>query len=329
MRGCQKYARRRGGEEYIERRSPPPSPVSAGSRFGASRQTTNLAPRGCAKVGFRRRRGQVQARCGSDAHSTVFNQSPNILYVIESLATAVNGDDPPGTGGGGVEIVQSEVDRDSASAWIETVLTRIQDPVASLSPTAQRVLAGAMRVVVTKGFGKLTLASISAASGENVAAVKYYFGNKAGLISVLVDAVVYDELVLLTRPPRKTSAATGLSRVAQETLILSSPSKPLKVLFELLPHALRDKKLRLQLQGYYETFYELHLAQLGAGEGADPEVRARLSGLASLLAAASDGLTMQALVAPQHFDFIAALRALDALLACGIPALISGEADRS
>ena len=245
------------------------------------------------------------------------------------MTTTGDGDAPAGTEDDGVGIVHSQGDQDSTLAWAEKAIGRIEDPVANLSPTAQRVLAGAMRVVVTKGFGKLTLASISAASGENVAAVKYYFGNKAGLVSVLIDAVVYAELVLLTRPPRKTSAATGLSRLAEETLILSTPSKPLKVLFELLPHALRHKKLRLQLQGYYETFYELHLEQLGAGEGADPELRARLSGLATLLAAASDGLTMQALVAPQHFDFIAALRALDVLLALGIPALVSGEADRS
>ena len=245
------------------------------------------------------------------------------------MTTTGDGDDPAWTGDDWAWLVQPKSDQDSAFAWVENALTRIEDPVANLPPTAQRVLAGAMRVVVTKGFGKLTLASISAASGENVAAVKYYFGNKAGLVSVLIYAVVYAELVLLTRPPRKTSAATGLSRLAEETLILSTPSKPLKVLFELLPHALRHKKLRLQLQGYYETFYELHLEQLGAGEGADPELRARLSGLATLLAAASDGLTMQALVAPQHFDFIAALRALDVLLALGIPALVSGEADRS
>ena len=38
---------------------------------------------------------------------------------------------------------------------------------------------------------------------------------------------------------------------------------------------------------------------------------------------------MQALVAPRHFDFIAALRALDVLLTHGIPALASGEADQS
>jgi len=209
------------------------------------------------------------------------------------------------------------------------MIARVDDPVATLAPTAQRLLAGAMSVVVAKGFAKLTLASISAASGENVAAVKYYFGNKAGLISVMVDAVVYAELALLTRPPRTAAEVIGLSRVVEETRILSTPGKPLKILFELLPHALRDKKLRAQLQGYYETFYELHLEQLGAGEGADAERRARLCGLAMLLAATADGLTMQALVAPRHFDFIAALRALDVLLTHGIPALASGEADQS
>lgn len=218
------------------------------------------------------------------------------------------------------------MDESSSSLWIADALTRIEDPVANLPPTAQRVLAGAMSVVVTKGFAKLTLSRISAASGENVAAVKYYFGNKAGLVSVLVDAVAYAELLLLTRPPRNTSAADGLSRLAEETLILSVPGKPLKVLFELLPHVLRDKNLRLKLRGYYETFYELHLEQLGAGEGADPDLRARMGGLAMLLAAVSDGLTIQMLVAPDTLVVHELLRTLDVLLAHGIPALASGEA---
>ena len=186
-----------------------------------------------------------------------------------------------------------------------------------------------MRIVLTKGFGKLTLASISEASGENVAAVKYYFGNKAGLVSVLFDAVLYAEVRLLAHPPRKISAADGLSMLGQETLILSTPGKPLKVFFELFPHAVRDKKLRLQLRRYYETFYEVHLEQVGAGEGVDPEARARMSGLAMLLTAIADGLTIQALVAPERFDVAVALRALDALMAGGMPTLIDGDTDAS
>lgn len=243
------------------------------------------------------------------------------------LSAKVSGD---GDAASGTEMVGAEPSSYSSPyEWAARALARMDDPVSDLPPTARRVLAGAIRVVVTRGFGNLTLATISAASGENVAAVKYYFGNKAGLVSVMVDAVVYDELKLLVRPPGKAPEAEGLSRLVQDTLVLSEPGKPLKVLFELLPHALRDKKLRRRLQEYYETFYELHLEQLGAGEGGDPELRSRLSGLASLLAAVSDGLTMQALVAPEHFDMMTALRALDALFAGGIPALIGSEANGS
>ena len=241
--------------------------------------------------------------------------------------TATGGDDvQAGTEGDRERLVPAQDGRDTTFAWVENALTRIEDPVANLPPTAVRVLNGAMHVVVTKGFGKLTLARISAASGENVAAVKYYFGNKAGLVSVLVDAVAYAELLLLTRPKRGGSGPSKHSRITEETLILSVPGKPLKVLFELLPYAVRDKKLRLQLQGYYETFYRLHLEQLGAGESCDPDVSARMSGLAMLLAAVSDGLTIQTLVSPRTFDVDELLSTLDILLANGIPALMNGEA---
>ena len=247
----------------------------------------------------------------------------------ETPTTSGDGGDPPVDGAAQSEGAAPETEVDPAFAWVENALTRIDDPVARLAPTAQRVLAGAMRVVVTKGFGKLTIASISAASGENVSAVRYYFGNIAGLVSVLVDAVLYAELELLTRPPRTASGDAGLSRLAQETLILSTPGKPLKILFELLPYALRDKKLRAQLRGYYETFYELHLEQLGVGDSSGPELRARMGGLAMLLTSIADGLMIQALVAPQHFDITGAMRALDLLVAGGMPALLRGQTDPS
>lgn len=211
------------------------------------------------------------------------------------------------------------------TAWVEEALGRMTDPVANLPPTAQRLLAAAIRVAVTKGFSKLTIATISAESGENVAAIKYYFGNKAGLIRVMVDAVVYAELMLLTRTEDVPPAAAGTSRLVQETCILSEPGEPLRVLFELFPLALRDTELREQLRNYYETFFALHLEQLGAGEGADPEVRARMRGLASLLAAVSDGLTMQALVKPEYWNMGESLRTLDVLLTFGMPALLGIE----
>ena len=127
-------------------------------------------------------------------------------------------------------------------------------------------------------------------------------------------------LALIAAAASLASATCGGHKTKQQ---------PLKVLFELLPHALRDKKLRAKLRGYYETFYEMHLEQLGAGQGADPDLRARMSGLAMLLAAVSDGLTIQMLVEPEKFVVDDLLGALDVLLTHGIPALASGEAQRS
>jgi AcrR family transcriptional regulator len=141
-----------------------------------------------------------------------------------------------------------------AAPWAEGALARITDPASSLPPAAQRVLAGAMHVLVTKGFGRLTIANISAASGENVAAVKYYFGNKAGLIDALLETVIYNELKLLARQ-RKASRANGLSRLAHEILVLSTPDRSDRILWELLPHALRDKRLRQHMRRYYESFF--------------------------------------------------------------------------
>ena len=216
---------------------------------------------------------------------------------------------------------------EGSGTWAELALERIADPVASLSPAAQRVLNGAMRVVVAKGFGRMTLAAISAASGENVAAVKYYFGNKAGLVDVLLEAVIYNELKLLIGRRRKESAGNGLSRLTEEIGVLSTPDKSDRVLWELLPHALRDRKLRERLQQYYESFFELHMKQLDAGADADPELRRRMAGFAMILSAVADGLTIHSMVAPAHFDPQVALGALDELLRCTLPELDSTPSD--
>jgi len=184
-----------------------------------------------------------------------------------------------------------------------------------------------MRVVVAKGFKKLTLAAISAASGENVAAVKYYFGNKAGLVDVLLEAVVYSELKLLACRRSTGSRDDGLSRIGEEIGVLSTPGKSDRILLEMLPHALRDKNLRMHLRRYYESFFELHMEQLGVGPGTDPERREEMRGFAMVLSAVADGLTIQSLVAPEHFDALVALRALDELFLRAVPCLERGEGD--
>jgi len=223
----------------------------------------------------------------------------------------------PGHGPAGDETPGELLPAKGGTSWAENALARLEDPVAGLHPAAQRVVLGAMRVLVSKGFSRLTLAEISAASGENVAAVKYYFGNKAGLVDVLLRTVVYNELKLLTRPRRR--ANSGLSNLTQDIRVLSTPDRSDRILMELVPLALRDRKLREHLRQYYKTFFELHLEQLATGASVDPDMRARMAGFAMILSAVADGLTIQAMVGSPHFDLDVALQALDALMKGGLP----------
>ena len=212
--------------------------------------------------------------------------------------------------------------RSPAALWAVRRYEDTPDPVASLPPTAQRLVNAATRVVSTQGFAKLTLQRIAAESGENVAAVRYYFGNKAGLISTLIDAAIYAGLATVVLPAELDADVADLSQLADETLSLSLPTDSLRVLFEVLPHALRDADLRPQLLRYYESYFELHLDQLSEGQTLDPERRERHEGFAMLLTAIADGLTIQTLVSPKHFDVVKAIVAFDALLAKGSAGLL-------
>lgn len=209
--------------------------------------------------------------------------------------------------------------------------SRIQDPRTELTPTARRVLEATRQVILNEGLAKLTLSRISKVSGgKNVAAVKYYFGNKSGLVSVVLDTVLFDVVSTLDVPPSETLTKMDLGRLALQSAIVNQPSDALRILFEMLPLILRDSTLLGRVHAYYEAFYQLHLTQLRSEveqQATDSsmnqvdEPRASLEGLASLLSAIGDGLSIQAMVQPDHFDFRETLVALDVLLRHGLPTI--------
>ena len=59
----------------------------------------------------------------------------------------------------------------------------------AMPATAARLLAAARRIVIRSGYADLSLRRIEKESGANEALVSYYFGNKAGLVSALVDTL--------------------------------------------------------------------------------------------------------------------------------------------
>jgi len=190
-----------------------------------------------------------------------------------------------------------------------------------LPPTAQRVLAAARQIVLDEGFSRLTLSRIAKVSGEkNTAAVKYYFGNKAGLVHVLLDTVIYDVIGQLDVPEHEVRAGTPGEALAQEERILSQPSDALRIWYDLLPHATREPELLERIRTSYERFIELHEEQVAAAVGVastGPGERR----LAALLSALSDGIALQALIGPRHFDMDEVLATLQVLLDHGLPAL--------
>ena len=87
------------------------------------------------------------------------------------------------------------------------------DPTPDLSPTAQRILDAAKRVLSRDGFRGLTFETIAKEAGENPALIRYHFGSKAGLLTALVDSVMYQEAVELIE--QLTAVPAGEARRAQ------------------------------------------------------------------------------------------------------------------
>lgn len=165
----------------------------------------------------------------------------------------------------------------------------LEDPMESLAPTAQRLLAAAQRLLDSGGFEALKLSAIAREAGESKASIGYHFGNKDGLVTALVDAIVHDVNRGLIRetlaaPPgeaRIHALIDGEARIAADTRSFLS-------FFEILPHALRDPVLRPRVAALYDGYRGTVLRCLES-EAADERVRP----FAMLMIAIVDGLAIQ------------------------------------
>jgi AcrR family transcriptional regulator len=173
----------------------------------------------------------------------------------------------------------------------------ISDPTPDLAPTAKRILDAAQRVLSRDGFRALTFAAIAKEAGENPALIRYHFGSKAGLISVLVDAVLYQEAVelietLSAKPPgeaRRSALFELHRRMAQDVSGYDE-------FYELIPNLLRDPELKPKLRELMTWYRALDAWALAAdvGEADSPDADAReLQPLSMLTVAVLDGVALQ------------------------------------
>jgi AcrR family transcriptional regulator len=193
----------------------------------------------------------------------------------------------------------------------------IADPIASLPATAQKILSAAQRLLAEGGYREITLEKVAAAAGVNKASIRYNFGNKAGLLAALVDALMHGEFARMARTVPALSHGERLEAAIEAKRRMVNSTQAFRGFFELLPHAMREPELRRRIAALYPWWCEQNLTWLDLQAGAGDEL---LEGLGRLMSAVVDGLSVQAGLDPE-FDTGKALRALEFLIAAAMPAL--------
>jgi AcrR family transcriptional regulator len=175
------------------------------------------------------------------------------------------------------------------------------DPTAQLSPTAQRLVSAARRLLARGGYEALTVEAVAAEAGAYRDSVRYYFGSKAAFIAAVVDSLAHDQS--LNAYTETLSLPAGDQRVhsmvtSDRTLV--GDRDGFRDFFALLPHVLLDDELRLRVAALYGWYRDLYVEGIDDAEAErDPE---RLRRLASLMVAMTDGLAVQKLLDPSGVD---------------------------
>jgi AcrR family transcriptional regulator len=179
---------------------------------------------------------------------------------------------------------------------------------ADLPPTARRLLAAAQDILSERGFAELTITAISQVSGVNRALVSYYFGGKAGLLAALVDTLFQDPDVGYVEELRASrDGAERTEAFLDWQRRVSRAERTNRMLYELLPHALRDPEVRSRFADEYRTYRAVDAGLLGA---APRDLSEReLDSLAAVSIAVVEGLGIQHALDPDGFDHEAAWRA--------------------
>jgi AcrR family transcriptional regulator len=189
-----------------------------------------------------------------------------------------------------------------------------ENPIATLPDTAKRILEAATKLLADRGYEAITLENVAAAAGVNKASIRYNFGNKAGLVAAVVDALIHDECLKIAADTKKVSADDRLHAAMEGIRGMIVSADAFRGFFDILPHAFRDDDLRVRMNALYRWWYKQNLEWVGLVGGPDEPTDDIIMGLAELIAAIPDGLSIQAGLDPEHFDLRRPLATLELLL---------------
>ena len=175
----------------------------------------------------------------------------------------------------------------------------LSDPLADQPPTAKRLVETARRLLIEEGYGSLSLESIAAACGVNKTAVRYYFGNKAGLMEAVVDTWVHESVDRVQEVSGVRDAERPLHTFRVIKQRMSEDTELYLAFWELLPAILRDERNSARITDLYEWAIEKYTSIVGAGlPEMSPE---QMRGFTQLMIAVVDGLAVQHAINPERF----------------------------
>ncbi len=180
--------------------------------------------------------------------------------------------------------------------------------------TRQRLLAAAAELIAELGWGRVTTRAVAARAGLPHGAVSYHFRGKQELLAEAALRTVEQAFPIAELEALETMA--DLMAVASARLGDREAIDPVlsAVMLEAMRESARDPALRERIAAL-EREYRRLLADLVRAEQQHGAVSADAppSALATLLAAAADGLLLHALLDPD-VDITEALTALQTLL---------------
>ena len=164
-----------------------------------------------------------------------------------------------------------------------------------LPSTARDVLDAAKRLILRRGLPGLTLDAVAEESGQYRSAIRYHFGDKAGLVSAVLDSTALTPITsnLFAAP---IGLPAGRERIDAHMWALREVSvnrEQFRIFWSLLPQMLRDPELRDRLSALYDDYRHINREALGA-RALTPEQERRVLGLVWLVTAACDGLGLMA-----------------------------------
>jgi AcrR family transcriptional regulator len=181
--------------------------------------------------------------------------------------------------------------------------------LATLSPSAQKLLRAARRLLIRKGFDSLRWEAIAREARVQKSMIRYYFGDTVGLLRALLRLVIQDATMWLVEQSEQLPEGQARIHAHVEGMQQLTRNPQFLSFFDIVPKAFRDEKLRPPMAEMYRWVRSMNLRCFGVPVN-EYNVK-ELEAVASLFVAASDGIAIQAALDPQGYDPEPAFRELE------------------